>query len=249
MDISITHKGKKYPVKELTIETWIEIMKNRGLLDDTELFIKTIELTTDLTKDEILNADPAEIIQAGEVILYAMNTGRRNVEMTITHKGVEYGFVDIHNITFGQFIDIDTFLTKDENYKLQNLSELASYLYTEKNTKYGEKPAMTRKELFKDLPMKYMESSVFFLASLAKTSEILTKIYSESKMIQWTLKTRIVLALIGDGIRQSLLSLRTRFGYLTSLLASPLLSVSIIFLTLWTLIKSKIKNAKNRKNE
>lgn len=241
MDVKITHNGKKYPVRELTIETWIEIMKHKDLLDDTELFIKTLELTTDLTKEEILSADPADIIGAGEIILYAENLGRKNVELNITHKGIDYQFLDINNITFGQFIDIDTFLGKDENYKMKNLSELAAYLYIEKDTKYGDKPVNERKEAFKDLPMKYMESSVFFLTNLAKTSELLTRIYSQSKMVKWTLKTKIILALIGDGIKQSAHSVRTKFGFLISLLAYPLLSVSIILLTLWTLIRSKKK--------
>ena len=244
-DLFITHNGNKQRVREATIQTWSEIMKYRDLMDETEMFVKTIELLTDIPKEEIMQADAEEVYAAGELILSQLNSEKGKVYQTITHRGVDYIFIDVNDISFGQFIDIDTFLSKDENYKQRNLNELAAYLYTEIGTKYGDKPITARKEAFQDLPMRYMEGAVFFLASSARTSAVLTKIYSQSKMLRWTAKTRIILALIGDGIRQSVSSVKIKYGNLTALLAFPLFSVSIIFLTLWTLIKNVRKNKKN----
>lgn len=243
-DLFITHAGKKHKVREATIQTWSEIMKHKDLLDETEMFVKTIELLTDIPRTQIMEASADEVYLAGEAILGHLNSEKGKVHSTIEHKGQEYKFIDINDVSFGQFIDIDTFLSKDENYKQRNLNELAAYLYIEQGTKYGDRPVSARKEAFVDLPMKYLEGAVFFLASSAKTSEILTKIYSESTMVRWTARIKIISALIGAGIQQSALSVKTKYGYLMSLLLYPLFSVSIISLTLWTLIKSSRKNKK-----
>ena len=240
----IEHNGKKHKVKEMTIQTWSEIMKNKDLLDETEMFLKTIELLTDIPHDELLKADATEIYVAGEKIMGRLAQERRNVSKIIEHDGTQYEYLDVNDIPFGQFIDIDTFLSKPETYKLSNLNELAAYLYIEKGTKYGDQPFVKRKEKFVDLPMKYLEGGVFFLTSSARVSVILTKIYSQSKWMRRIAKIKIISGLIGDGIQQSVASVRTKFGYLISLLAYPLFSVSTIWLTLWTLIKSKKRNKK-----
>ena len=243
-EMFIEHNGKKYPVKEPTIQTWASIMKHKDLLDETDMFVKTIELLTDIPKEELMEADPVSVYGAGEVIMTHLNTERRNIFNKIEHKGVEYDFMDINNLSFGQFVDIDTFLSKPETYKLANLHELASYFYIETGTKYGDIPANKRKEAFVDLPMKYLEGAVFFLMSSARISEQLTKIYSQSTMLKVMGKIKIILALIGGGIQQSAISVKTRFGYLIHLLLYPLLCVSITSLTLWTLIRNKKKNRK-----
>jgi hypothetical protein len=237
----IEYNGKKYPVKEPTIRTWSEVMKMKDMLDEAELFIKVIELTTGLKRDEILEADVTQVKSVGEKVLSIINGSNKSVVRTFEHNGQEYEFLDINNLSFGQYIDIDTFLGKDENYRIQNLSELAAYLYIEKGTKYGDKNIQNRIKEFDELPIKFLEGSVFFLLSIAKASVELTKIYSKSKFLSRIMKIKIVLLLIGDGIKQSALSVKNRFGYLMMLLTYPLVSASIIFLTLWTLIKRKKK--------
>jgi hypothetical protein len=186
----IEYDGKKYQVKEPTIKTWAEVMKLKDILDEPELFIKIIELTTSLTKDEILNAEASQVKSVGEKILQIITSSNKKVVTTFIHEGQEYEFLDLNNLTFGQFIDIETFLGKDENYRIQNLAELAAYLYTEKGTKYGEKSVKVRTKKFQELPIKYMEGSVFFLLNMAKLSVELTEIYSKSKMLKVVMKTK-----------------------------------------------------------
>lgn len=235
----IEYNGNKYPVKEPTIRTWTEMMRLRDVLDEGELFIKVIELTTGLSREDILAADATQVKQVGEQVLGIMSNSNKKVVNTFTHQEVEYEFLDISNLTFGQFIDIDTFLSKDENYRKQNLNELAAYMYIEKGTKYGERNIQHRIKQMEDLPMKYMEGAVFFLLNIARASGELTKIYSRSKMLRVLMKTKIVFRLIGVGIQQSAHSLRTRFGFLIMCLLYPLLSVSIISHSLWTIIRNK----------
>lgn len=235
----IEYNGKEYPLKEPTIKTWGEVMRLRDVMDEGELFIKVIELTTGLTRDEILKADASQVKKVGEQVLEIMTATNKKVVNAFEFDGEEYEFLDVNTLTFGQFIDIDTFLSKDENYRKQNLSELAAYLYIESGTKYGEKNIQNRIKKFEELPIKYLEGGVFFLLSIARTSDELTKIYSKSKMLRWIMKLKIISRLIGVGIQQSALLLRTRFGYFVMCLLYPLLSVSIISLTLWTTIRNK----------
>jgi hypothetical protein len=235
----IEYKGKKYPIKEPTIKMWSEVMKLQGIIDEQDMFVKVIELTTGLTQEEILSADVKEIREVGKLVFSFLNQQDKKVANEFTHNGKEYEFLNIEDITFGQFVDIDTFLTKQENYRIQNLNELAAYLYTEKGTKYGETKIKQRIKEFETLPVKYLEGSVFFLLNLAKASEGITTIYSQSKFLWMTMKIKIILHLIGAGIQQSAHYVTKRFGYLTMFLAYPFISVSIIFLTLRTLIVKK----------
>jgi hypothetical protein len=127
-------------------------------------------------------------------------------------------------------------MKKDDSYKIANLNELAAYLYCEQGVKYGDSDIKKRIEDFKDLKVKYIESAVFFLLSLAKGLHELTLLYSKSKTMWWMMRTRIALASFGDGMRQLLSSQKTKFGKLMVLLTFPLWLVSIICLTLWMLI-------------
>lgn len=212
-------------------------MKLQGILDDTDMFIKVLEMTTGLTQEEILSADAKEVREAGALVFNYLNQQDKKVVNEFDHNGITYQFLDMSDISFGQFVDIDTFLTKDESYRIQNLNELAAYLYTEKGTKYGEGKIKKRIKAFEDLPIKYLEGSVFFLLNSAKASAEITTLYSQSKFLWMMMKTKIIFHLIGAGIQQSAHYVKNRFGVLTMCLIYPFISVSIIFLTLKTLIK------------
>jgi len=237
----IEHKGKKYPIKEPTIKVWSEVMKLRGILDEQDMFVKIIELTTGLTREEILESDAKEIKLAGEMVYQFLNQQDKKVITEFNHNGKDYQFLDINNISFGQYIDIDTFLQKTEAYRTQNLNELAAYLYIEKGTTYGESKVKPRVKAFEDLPVKYLEGSVFFLLSSARMSAEITTLYSQSKFLWMMMKLKIVFHLIGAGIQQSARYVRNRYGVLMTCLIYPFISVSIIFLTLKTLIKKEKK--------
>ena len=165
----IEYNGKNYPVKEPTIKTWTEVMKLKDILDDGELFIKVIELTTGLSQEEILAADASQVKKVGEKVLSIVTGSNKKVVTTFTHNGEDYEFLDVSNLTFGQFIDIDTFLGKDENYRTQNLAQLAAYLFIEKGSKYGDNNVAQRTKKFEELPIKYMEGAVFFFVEYSKS--------------------------------------------------------------------------------
>jgi hemin uptake protein HemP len=232
----IEHNGKQYEVKEPTINTWKNVMIFKDLLDEEEMSVKMIAEVTGLSVKEVKEADALEIRIAGDKLWRYLNQESKQLHTTIEHNGTTYELVDVNKISFGQFVDIDSFMKKDESYKIANLNELAAYLYCEQGVKYGDSDIKKRIEDFKDLKVKYIESAVFFLLNLGKGLHELTLLYSKSKTMWWLMRTRIALASFGDGMQRLLSSQKTKFGKLIVLLTFPLWLVSIIFLFLWMLI-------------
>jgi hypothetical protein len=237
----IEHEGKKYEVKEPTIESWKNVMIYKDLLDEEEMYVKMISEVTGLSMKEVKSADALEIRIAGDKLWRYLNQESKKLFTTIEHNGITYNLVDLNKVSFGQFVDIDTFMKKDEPYKVANLNELAGYLYCEDGVEYGNSDITARIEDFKDLPVKYVEGAIFFLLNLAKGLQELTTLYSKSPVMWWMMRTKIAWASFGDGIKRLVSSQKTKFGKLIVLLTSPLWLVSIIFLSLWITISSKKK--------
>jgi hypothetical protein len=235
----LTHKGKEYQINEPTIEAWSSVMKLKDILTEDEMYIRLISNSTGLSRDQVLECDASTITKVGDMIYQVINQSSKQVYQEIEHQGVKYKLVNINKISFGQFVDIDTYLRKDENYRLANLNELAAYLYCETDIEYKDSDFKTRIEAMKTLPVKHVEGALFFLLSLAKASDELTKFYSQTKVMWWLMKTRITFMLIGAGMKEYLHSHKTKFGKLMRWLVSPLLLLSIIFRIFWTWLKKK----------
>lgn len=237
----IEYNNKKYEVQELTIEKWSGIMKFKNILDDVDMYVKMISEMTGLEPDEVKDSDAASIIKTGELLFKYINRESKEVFHDITFDNVKYSLADFSNMTFGQFVDIDSFMSKDESYRIANLNELAAYLYTETGKKYGKTNFKKNIEAFKQLPVKYIEGAVFFLWTLEKALSGLFQVYSKNPLIWKMIKLKILLANFGDTIFGFLNSRRTKFGKLIVLLLSPLFFVSIIFRSCLTYIRNKIK--------
>jgi len=242
MEITIEHKRKKYVVKEPTIKLWSEVMQLRELHGEEEMYLRLLEKLTDLTRDELIKTDAKVIRRIGEQLQNLMTTGNKELIPVIDFKDKKYGLIDVNKISFGQFVDIDSFLQKNEQYRIANLNELAAYLYTEIGTEYKDKNFKDEIEKFKDLPVRYIEGSLFFLSHLGKTLVELIQVYSQNKWKWKMMKTKILLVNIGVGIQQLVNLPKTKFGRLMMLLLCPLWLVLTICLILWTLIKNKKKD-------
>ena len=223
----IDYNGKKYEVKEPTISMWVEIMKLKDMLDEQEMFVRMISKVTGLKESIILESDATTIRRVGSELYKFINQDQKELHRNIEHKGIKYTLVDVNKISFGQFVDIDTFLNKDEGYRIANLNELAAYLYIEEGTKYSESDFKKRIEEFSDLKIKYLESAVFFLLN------------SKSPVMWQMMRLRIVLSGFGSGMRQLVSLQKTKFGKLIMLLTSTLWLPLIIFLSLWISIRKK----------
>lgn len=239
MNQYIDYNGKKYEVKEPTISMWVEIMKLKDILDEQEMFVRMISKVTGLKESIILESDAATIRRVGSELYKFINQEQKELHRNIEHKGIKYTLVDVNKISFGQFVDIDTFLNKDEGYRIANLNELAAYLYIEEGTKYSESDFKKRIDQFSDLPIKYLESSVFFLLNSGRALQTLSDLYSKSPIMWQMMRLRIVLSGFGSGMQQLVSLQKTKFGKLIMLLTSPLWLPLIIFLSLWISIRKK----------
>jgi hypothetical protein len=235
----VEHKGKKYEVKEPTIESWGSVMKLKDILEEDELFLRMIVEATGMSREEVLSAEASTIKKVGEALFRYLNEESKKLTQRFTHKEKDYVIVDINNITFGQFVDIDSFLQKDEQYRVANLNELAAYLYCEEGVEYTKSNIKQRIIDFKDLPVKYVEGALFFLSTTGKQLHGLLQIYSQNKLKYRILKARTLLMGIGAGISQLVSLPRTKFGRLIMWCLYPLWLVSTILLILWTTIVKK----------
>ena len=245
----VEHKRKKYFVKEPTIQMWSEIMRLKNLLDEQELNILLLEKVTGMPKEIIKEAKAKDIAKIGGELYTLLNLENKQVFQQIEHKGKKYQLFNVNKMTFGQFIDIDTFLSKDEGYRISNLSELASYMYNEvidgKVVEYGDIDFKKQTEEFKDLPIKYVEGAVFFLLTLGRGLQALIQIYFQNPNQYWTMIVKARLGAIGDGISRFANLPKTKYGRLIAWLLSPLFFASTILLTCLILIGRKLKGLKN----
>lgn len=233
--------GESYEIKEPTVSTWMELMKFKDVLEEHEMNLKLISLLTGIDVDTIRDGDVKEINKVGSVLSQFLNQDTTQIFQEIEFEGTKYKIFDVNKMTFGQFVDIDSFLRKDDTYRNRNLNELSAYLYSESGYDYGETNIQQRIEKFKELPLRYLETSLFFLLNLGRGSLELTHLYSKNKVWWMLMKLRVVSQSFGDTIK-SLVSWRKRkFGRWILLLILVLCSPLIICLTLWTLIKKEKK--------
>ena len=210
-------------------------------MEEEQLYYKMISEMIGIPQEEMLNADATDVIKIGEKLKETLYTESKSLFPTIEFDGKKFKLVDVHSMSFGQFVDIDSFLSKEENYRIANLNELAAYLYTEEGISYGQTNFKSQIEIFKRLPIKYVEGAVFFLLNFGKALQVLSQISSSKKVLWWMMRLRITLTLIGGGIKQLIFSRKTVFGKLIGLLLSPFYLVLTIFRFTWTLIKKKVK--------
>ena len=233
--------GESYEIKEPTVSTWMELMKFKDVLEEHEMNLKLISLLTGIDVDTIRDGDVKEINKVGSVLSQFLNQDTTQIFQEIEFEGTKYKIFDVNKMTFGQFVDIDSFLRKDDTYRNRNLNELSAYLYSESGYEYGETNIKERIDKFKELPLRYLETSLFFLLNLGRGSLELTHLYSKNKVWWMLMKLRVVSQSFGDTIK-SLVSWRKRkFGRWILLLILVLCSPLIICLTLWTLIKKEKK--------
>lgn len=232
---------KSYEINEPTVSTWMELMKFKDILEEHELNIKLISLLTGLNEDDIRDGEVKEINKVGSVLSQYLNQDTKQIFNEIEFDGVKYKMFDINKLTFGQFVDIDSFLRKDDSYRNKNLNELSAYLYSESGYDYGETNIQQRIETFRGLPLRYLESSLFFLLNLGRGSLELTHLYSKNKVLWMLMKLRVVSQSFGDTIKSLVSWHKRKYGRWILLLILVLCSPLIICLTLWTLIKKEKK--------
>ena len=214
----IKYDGKTYKVHEPTIDIWQELMVKQEWSTDFELAISILSWVTGLSKEEIRQADTRSIINACDGIIEYFTSQGDDFYESFTLGDRKYKFIDLPNMTFGEYVDIDDILQKpiSERYKL--LSTLMALLYREldEDGNYVEYNIENIKEnalRFRKLPMKYVKGSTVFFYHMESMLDENTPFYIHQKT-WWILQSRLIrrrVKTVLGGIQQYIVSVGKTF--------------------------------------
>ena len=168
------YKNKQYEIEEPTVEMWSKLVLLQEWSDEREFAVKLLSFTTGLTEEEIENSDYLEVVKvANEISVFLTESGDKFYnEFDFNEK--RYRFLDLPNLTFGEFIDIDTYLSKEPHEKKKEMPLMMAMLYRELDENgnykpYNSKELQVKAEEFKKLPVKYVRGATNFFFHLDKT--------------------------------------------------------------------------------
>lgn len=187
--IVIEFEGKDYEVKPPTLKTWSKLNLYKDLEQEEDFVLTLVSISTGIDEENLKLVNYLKVKSAADYLSEYFITLGNKFYPTFEFKGVEYKFIDINNLSFGQFVDIDTFLTKDESYKKINMNELIAMLYEPVDQeKYDASLIPERKKLFEDLDVKYLQGSLLFFLTLRRRLQETTPYFS---ILKWKSKRKI----------------------------------------------------------
>jgi len=187
-----------------TIENYSKIFKVKELFTDEYFSAKLINLVTGAPLDELLKSDYEKIdFMATHII--SLIPIEKNLPFIDKFEidGIKYGFFpNWRDLTFAEFIDMDTISTKKQEELLNMLHILAAIMYrpieheiSEHNfliEEYDVKTMVKRSELFKKkMDVKIILGAMVFFFKLEKRYSL----YSQASLIpkiKWTTKMKII---------------------------------------------------------
>lgn len=206
----VTYKGKKYPVTEPSIDSWSKLVTLQEFTDEREFIVILLSHITGLKKEEIENTDWEETSRAAQTISNYLTIGSKDFHNEFEFEGQKYKFIDLPNLKFGEFVDIDTFLTKSPTEKQKEMNLLMALLYREVGedgelAPYNGKLTMERAEKFKKLPIHLVHGAFSFFLRLEKILRGVIRLSFKNRwkmrmMITWMFVKAIVLAITGVGL-------------------------------------------------
>lgn len=192
--------GVPYEVPNYTpINVYAKIYKIKDLFTDEYFAAKLISSITNCPLQDLLEGGFEEISYISNYILSNLPK-QKDVKFVDRFEldGVHYGFFpDWKELTFAEFIDMDTIITKKPEQLLDMLHILAAVMYrpivdeiSEHNfqiEKYDLVSLKTRSELFKKkLDVSVILGAQFFFIKFATRFLNYTPQFSETKMNMWT---------------------------------------------------------------
>lgn len=217
--IKFTMNEVEYKLPEyLTIEQYVKIYKMQDLFEDQYFAAKLISIITNAPVDELLEHDYQEInFLASELLtlIPILSPFEDRFELD----GVHYGFFpNWKDLTFAEFVDLDTLSSKKIDELLDQLHYLIAIMYrpitNERGLhdfdieKYDVNTMKTRAELFKKkLNVRYVLSAQTFFTQLEKKFSVYFQL-SSIKKLSWKQKIKIVWTM-RKWIIQTLLKKRT----------------------------------------
>jgi hypothetical protein len=191
--------GQEYVVPSfINIENYAKIYKIKDLFSDDYFAAKLLNILTGAPLEDLIEADYQEV---DYLSAYAMSLIPMTKDIPFKDRfeinGVKYGFFPSwKELSFAEFVDMDTISTKKPEELLDLLHILAAIMYrpivTEKSEhdftieKYNVESMKERAELFKkELDVKYIIAAQFFFIKFANKYLNYIQLSSIQKLSIW----------------------------------------------------------------
>ena len=196
---------KEYELKDyISIEDYSNIFKVKDLFTDQYFAAKVVNLITGCPIEDLLKSDYEQVNYLATYIISLVPMDK-NIPFVDRFEidGIHYGFFpNWRDLTFAEFVDIDTISTKEPKELLNMLHILAAIMYrpidheiSEHNfliEEYDLKTMIKRSELFKKkLNVRYVLGAQRFFTKLEKRFSL----YTQASLIQkisWRKKIKLV---------------------------------------------------------
>jgi len=187
--ITFELEGKEYHLPYyLSIGDYVKIFKIKDLFQDEYFSIKLINIITGAPMDLLMKANRQIVNNLSGELLKIIPTQEPAFADKFTLDGIDYGFIPSwKNMSFGEFADLDTLMTKKPEDMLNYLHIITAILYrpiTKVKGKhkfeiedYDVHKMEERAEMFKErLNVEYALGSQFFFIHFARTYSRSTQI-------------------------------------------------------------------------
>lgn len=223
----IEYQGIEYKVEEPTIDIWNKLTTLKSIQDPEEFAVNLLAVITGLDNDDIMKADWFSIMTASNHLTDYLMKETKKFYNEFEFNNQVYRFIDLYNLTFGEFIDIDEFLRQPLVKRQSELHNLMALLYREvgedgKLVEYNAALIKDRAELFRNLPVRYLNGALNFFLTLENILQQNTPSFSTKMRILIWIRTQraTLLALFGVGIHLSISWLKKIYSILKQLLDS-----------------------------
>lgn len=180
--ITFELNGNKYELPEiLSIGDYVKIFKVKDLFEDDYLKAKVVNLLTDCPMEDLMAGHNYKVEFLATTLFALVPRPPYKFTDRFELDGVEYGYLPSYKeITFAEFADLDTLLTKKPDEIMDYLHIIAAIMYrpivSEKSKhnfkieKYNQDTMVERAELFKNkLDVKFALGGQFFFINFAKS--------------------------------------------------------------------------------
>jgi hypothetical protein len=171
---------KEYEIPQhLTIEKYVKVFKIKDLFTEEYFAAKLVNIITDAPLDDLLDTDYQDVELIASQILSIIPQDKPKFVDRFKLDGVDYGFFPSwRDLTFAEYIDLDTLSTKKPDELLDLLHIITAIMYRPiikengqhdfKIEKYDVDKMKERAELFKKkLNIEYVLGAQFFFIKFA----------------------------------------------------------------------------------
>jgi hypothetical protein len=192
-------EDKEYNVPSIiSIENYSKIYKIKDLFSDDYFAAKLVSLVTGAPIEDLLESDYQELSYIAAYIMSMIPTETPKFVDRFELNGIKYGFFPKWNdLTYAEFVDMDTISTKKPEELLELLHVLCAVMYRPITNQRGEhdfdiekydiQSMVKRSELFKkELDCKYILGAQFFFINYARRYSSYTQLSLIPTISIWT---------------------------------------------------------------